>query len=52
MLSQADSDQAMALLTTIANAIESENDDALIAYFGDPDVPSIFECDPPEQEVA
>ena len=52
MLSQADSNQAIALLTTIANAIEAENDDALIDYFGDPDVPSVYECDPPEQEVA
>ena len=52
MLSQADSDQAMALLTTIANGIEAENDDALIDFFGDPDVPSIYECNPPEQEVA
>lgn len=52
MLSQADSDQAMALLTTLADAIEAENDDVLIDFFGDPDVPSVYACNPPEQEVA
>lgn len=43
MLSQADSDQSMALLNTIAEAIVAEGDDALIDFFGDPDCPSIYE---------
>jgi hypothetical protein len=45
MLSQADSDQALALIETLTNAIEEEGSKAVVLYCPDPDVPAI--CDRP-----
>ena len=47
LLSQADSEQALTLLTTIAAAIEEEGDRSLIDFFDDSNVPSVYEKEVP-----